>query len=412
MIRTHSLISEPARRHVASLLALSLLAMLPLSLASRGAQTTASPPAPTTPANAAPHSPPADPTMTIPPATPSLTTPLAQGANPGTASTGPALTLDQVVSQALAVNPQVVLSEERLRRVQYQVRETEAQGYPSISAAVSDTYSDHPTVGGAVSSNTFNVNAGGLVIPSITDAAQGSTFSSSSNTTNTAVTGSGSATSTSTTTNSPTIVPVTPVSSGTSTSSARPVAAKPNATGPGGSGNGNGATLRRLNYGARLSLSQPLDIFGLVATSEKVLKTNVEFYQLELDRVRNELAVTVKTTFFAVLRAQSSLATAQEQVDDSQAVLDNARVRYNAGAAAEFDVVSAQTQLSSAQQSLINAQNTLEVQQANLNNLLNRSLDTPVAVATPPLRHFPRRSTTKPKRRAPIRTVPNCAKPT
>ena len=90
-----------------------------------------------------------------------------------------------------------------------------------------------------------------------------------------------------------------------------------------------------------------------------------------------------------MLRAEQQLTTDNEQVTNSQAELTDAQERYNAGTSPEFDVVSAQTQLSSAQQSLLDAEITVDVQRATLNNLLNQPMDTPFTTIQTPTPALP-----------------------
>jgi len=158
-------------------------------------------------------------------------------------------------------------------------------------------------------------------------------------------------------------------------------------TGTGGAvGTTTGATRGNYNnYGGRLSVTQYLDIFNLVGTARDVENITRDFYVLDLERVANETALSAKNTFFNVLRAQDQVAVQQEQVNFATENLRIAQARFNAGATARFDVLTAQTNLANAQQLLSQSQNQLALTQANLNNLLGLSQDQPLAPQTPPL---------------------------
>lgn len=143
------------------------------------------------------------------------------------------------------------------------------------------------------------------------------------------------------------------------------------------------------NWGATVSATKLFDVFGVVSQAEKIARETVTFYQDDLDRTLNELALTTKNVYFAVIEAQANVATSQEQVKNAQATVDDATVRFNAGTVAHYDVVSADAQLSSAQQALIAAQNNLAVQMASLNNLMHQPIDTNLALANPPLPTLP-----------------------
>ncbi|MDQ2688152.1 MAG: TolC family protein [Armatimonadota bacterium] len=162
-------------------------------------------------------------------------------------------------------------------------------------------------------------------------------------------------------------------------------------TGIGGTGTGtvvtttNGSRGNYNNYSGRLSVTQYLDIFNLVGAARDVQNITRDFYQFDLQRVANETALSAKSTFFNVLRYQDQVAVQQEQVNFATENLRIAQARFNAGAAAQFDVVTAQTSLANAQNQLIQAQNTVALTEENLNNLLAVPQDEPLTLQTPPL---------------------------
>ena len=346
------------------------------------------------------------PTPTIdqnPPTPPALTTTAPITLPDYHEAAGPALTIDQSVEIALEKNTEVANAELSLRRVRYQSEEITGQAYPQISVSASDTYNNRDSSPGGVTGVSSNLNTSGLTIPTITDSQSNTLLSSSSSASSaqtasasTSTVGSGSSTSTTTATIVPVTGPVGGTSSGAATSDALQAAShakSPLATGTVGSSpiiqQFTSTPFRLNNYGGKLSLSQVVDVNGLISTSEKLLKNEVAFYELDLTRVQNEVAYNVKNQYYAVLRAEQQLTTDNEQVTNSQAELTDAQERYNAGTSPEFDVVSAQTQLSSAQQSLLDAEITVDVQRATLNNLLNQPMDTPFTTIQTPTPALP-----------------------
>jgi outer membrane protein TolC len=317
--------------------------------------------------------------------------------------TGPLLTVDQAVESVIENNTQVQTSRLQLKRVKYEVQQVTGEAYPQLSFSASDTYSNRDTSPGGVTSASSTVNSSGLNIPTIVDD-QSNASGAASNNVSTAQTASTTTSSTSgagssTTSSTVTLVPVTGAAESSGTTSSGSTASeglKPDATTGSSTTTTNPilqnftATPYRINnYGGRISLSQLVDIDGLVSTSERLLKNEVTFYTIDLNRMENELAYSTKSQFFAVLRAEQQLTTDQEQVTNYQAELTDAQNRYEAGTAPAFDVVSAQTQLSSAQQALIDAEITLDVQRATLNNLMNRPIDTPFTTVTPNIPALP-----------------------
>lgn len=325
------------------------------------------------------------------------------------APSGPALSLDEAVARALAANPTVQLSQARLRRAQEQIVQVDAQARPQLRADLADTLSSNRTFstsgGGSIQNPTL---PGGGQIPVVIDQGGGGAIGGSSGglSTNVGTTGSG--------------VQPTSTSSGSAAGSG---GAGGGATGGGGAGSisanpfavglftdGVPARLpaqttppptttpvvptfqqsvgQRNNYSARASVTQYLDIFRLIPTAKDVVNLTRDFYVLDLERVSNETALTTKNAFFSVLRAQALVGVQQEQVTAARESVRIAQARFAAGAAAQFDVVTAQTTLSNAQQQLIQAQNQLELAQASLNNALGQPQDTPITLQAPPLPAF------------------------
>lgn len=139
------------------------------------------------------------------------------------------------------------------------------------------------------------------------------------------------------------------------------------------------------NYSARLSVTQGIDIFNLVPAAQDVERFTRDFYVTDLQRVQNETALSVKDQYFNVLRDQEQVAVFAQQVAADQESVRVTQARVNAGAAAEFDLLTAQTTLSNAQQQLSSARNTLTLAQVNLDNLLGLNADTPLALQVPAL---------------------------
>jgi outer membrane protein TolC len=152
-----------------------------------------------------------------------------------------------------------------------------------------------------------------------------------------------------------------------------------------GNNNSNFSSGGHNNYAVRLSINQAIDIFGLVPASLDVLHRTRDFYAIDLDRVSNELALTVKNDYYTVLRDNANVAADQEQV---RSATENVRIttaKFNAGQAARYDVLTAETTLANDTQTLISAENQLAIDGANLNSLLGLPLDDVLGLTTPAL---------------------------
>src|SRR5205085_568113 len=95
---------------------------------------------------------------------------------PATPLTGPALTMDQVVEQALSNNSTVIIARERLRKAQEQIQQARAQALPQVSISFADTLSSQKSFGAAAGAvGTSASLPGGGVIPVIVDQGGGAT---------------------------------------------------------------------------------------------------------------------------------------------------------------------------------------------------------------------------------------------
>lgn len=139
------------------------------------------------------------------------------------------------------------------------------------------------------------------------------------------------------------------------------------------------------NYAARVSASQLIDLFGLLPAAKSVQENVRDFYSLDIERLGNETALAAKNLFFNVLLNEAQVTTQQEQV---RYAVENVRIteaRLQQGIVSRFDVLTAQTALSTAQQQLIATQNGRDLAQADLAYLLGTDPDTPLILQAPPL---------------------------
>lgn len=142
---------------------------------------------------------------------------------------------------------------------------------------------------------------------------------------------------------------------------------------------------QRNNYSGRLSVTQYIDLFGLLPAARDVETITRDFYVFDLARVQNESALSAKNDFFSVLKDQETVNVDQEQVTDATENVRITQARYTAGTAAQYDVLTAQVTLANDQQALETALNQLNIDRANLNNLLGVDPNVAVTLQAPPL---------------------------
>ena len=137
------------------------------------------------------------------------------------------------------------------------------------------------------------------------------------------------------------------------------------------------------NYSGRISITQGIDLFKLVPAAQEVENFTRDFYITDLIRVQNETALSVKNLFFTVLRNQAQVGVYQQQITADTESVRVTQARVTAGAAAQYDLLTAQTTLSNAQQQFSSSRNTLALAVVNLNNLIGIAPSTRITLSEP-----------------------------
>jgi len=97
-----------------------------------------------------------------------------------------------------------------------------------------------------------------------------------------------------------------------------------------------------------------------------------------------QLTLRVTEAYADVLAAQALEEVARQSVERVQVVLKMAKARLEAGVAPRFDVLRAESELAAAQEQLLTAQNAVALAKAALNQLLGRPTNAPIEVAPLP----------------------------
>lgn len=137
------------------------------------------------------------------------------------------------------------------------------------------------------------------------------------------------------------------------------------------------------NRTARITLTQIIDISGLVRTAVRAANVTLTVSELELARTRNDTILQVVQAYQGVARADEFVRVAEEALRNAQERLRLVWAQVDAGVAAQFDLLRAETAVAQAEQAVLNARNQRELAAAALNNLLGRDLDAPVQVVKP-----------------------------
>lgn len=153
----------------------------------------------------------------------------------------------------------------------------------------------------------------------------------------------------------------------------------------GNTGNIGGVPITFVNEQQRsigINATLPLDITGLIRAAVDLAKYQEIASRLDVNRVRNETVINVKTAFYDVLRAQAQVAVQTDNLQNSLARLDDAQKKFIAGTVARFDVIRAQTDVLTGQQQLIQARTNVSNSIATLNSTIGIDIDTPLRVTS------------------------------
>lgn len=143
-------------------------------------------------------------------------------------------------------------------------------------------------------------------------------------------------------------------------------------------GPGSGGALRMgfaNSFSGGFQLALPL----YMPTLYKTLQLNDKQMLQAVEAARGSkitLVNQVKKAYYAILLANSSLDVIRKNIDYAKVVVTNAQNAFDQGVASEYDLITAQVQLSNLNPVLLTAENGLRVSRLMLNMLLSLPLET------------------------------------
>lgn len=131
------------------------------------------------------------------------------------------------------------------------------------------------------------------------------------------------------------------------------------------------------------SLSQPLYTAGALPAGVKAAKEALRGAEGTHRRTRHEIAFSVRGTYYAVLAAEEQVNVAQQVLDSALETLRVSKLRYEAGVAPQFDVLSAEARVARTEQALISAQVLRDTTWAILSTTLGVPIPAGTQLSTP-----------------------------
>ena len=163
-----------------------------------------------------------------------------------------------------------------------------------------------------------------------------------------------------------------------------------------------------------LNVSNRFDLTGQIraATDQARLQSLAD--EFILGQIRNARILRAQTIYFNTLRAQHQVDVAQAALNNAERQLQDATNLNAAGVGQRIDVLRAQTQVATAQQNLDSAQNNFAIALTSFNDLVGRPLPAPVRLVDPPgvviqqpVTDFSSVGAPDPKAQPPLPTAPN-----
>lgn len=120
----------------------------------------------------------------------------------------------------------------------------------------------------------------------------------------------------------------------------------------------------------RLQIDQPIYTFGRQSNGIKQRRHETEAARSTYRNARHDLVLQVKELFYSILLQTELIQNARDSLQELKTQHDQSIVRYEAGAATQFDVLLARSQLANARPPLIRALHDLEIANQGLITLL------------------------------------------
>ncbi len=131
------------------------------------------------------------------------------------------------------------------------------------------------------------------------------------------------------------------------------------------------------------TLSQPLYAGGRLRAGVRAAREVQGASRAVYRRTVQEIAFAVRGSYYAVLTAEQGVQVAQEVLDSALEQARVAKLRYEAGVAPHFDVLSADARVARVEQSLISAQSDLDIARAALSAVIGVPLPVDTELTTP-----------------------------
>lgn len=117
-------------------------------------------------------------------------------------------------------------------------------------------------------------------------------------------------------------------------------------------------------------LTMQIDISGAVRSATSQMEFMALAARIDVDRVRNQLALDVRSSFYEAIRANSLVGVAQDNLKAAENRLHDAKSNESVGNAPKFDVISAQRDVAEADQEVVSTRSKVSLALAKLKDVI------------------------------------------
>lgn len=123
------------------------------------------------------------------------------------------------------------------------------------------------------------------------------------------------------------------------------------------------------------TLTQPIDISGLIHLAAKVLAEQRKVATHALSVEENNVRSLVKNKFLVVLQASELVEVQSAALNANKERFEKGQIKFREGAISKFEVLRLETEVKKSEQTLIEAKANLKLAKQDLNNTLGRPVE-------------------------------------
>ncbi len=134
-------------------------------------------------------------------------------------------------------------------------------------------------------------------------------------------------------------------------------------------------------YNATVSVNENIYDFGKTAKSVAIDEKTKDMVQLTSEQIKQKLSTAAMANYYAISFLQEAISIKDEQLKNLNEHLAFVEKRLSTGSATKFEVLSTKVRISGIENQKTDLQTALKVQISQLNSLMGKSPESPLAVS-------------------------------